>query len=155
MSDYIISLLCVAIFTGIITALIGAGPFYSSLKALCGLTVLLTVTTMLSPVLSSITDIVSKIPEIDELPESNVTDETVVHETAKYISIYTKDFICTRFGADKNILSVSTTLSTDENGNISIKSVTVNFTAKTDLNLQEISSVISETLMCECIVLSP
>ena len=83
MSDYIISLLCVAIFTGIITALIGAGPFYSSLKALCGLTVLLTVTTMVSPVLSSITDIVSKIPEIDELPESNVTDETVVHETAK------------------------------------------------------------------------
>ena len=155
MSDYIISLLCVAIFTGIITALIGAGPFYSSLKALCGLTVLLTVTTMLSPVLSSITDIVSKIPEIDELPESNVTDETVVHETAKYISIYTKDFICTRFGADKNSLSGSTTLSTDENGNISIKSVTVNFTAKTDLNLQEISSVISETLMCECIVLSP
>ena len=155
MSGYIISLLSVSLVTGIIISLIGSGAFHSSLKMLCALTVLLTMLNVFSPLLKSVSNIIISVPETEPPPEFDIGDEAVMEETGRYIGIYTKDLINAKYGVQKEKFSVNVTLSADNTGNVSIKSVTVIFTESVETDLNQISSFVSDTLMCECIILTP
>ena len=155
-SSYVFALIVVSVTTAIVSAAVEHTPFKSSVKTVCALSVLSVLITFFSPVISFLNDLTLDLPQEDTTPpEFSVTDETMIKETGKYICSYTEEMLVSRLDLDKDDFSVAITLDHDGESAVTIKTVTVTLHKAVNVSASRISELVSDTLICECLVIKP
>lgn len=154
LKDPLIELLFLAIASALILHLCSGAKSFGGLKMLCSLFMLLAVCNTISPLLTAISDLTFDNKNDAENIENDIYDKALISRSADYISQYTKELICSRFGISDEDISVGVTLIEDSDGNVAIRHVTVNLMSTVDCSAGEISELVNATLYCECTVLT-
>ncbi len=152
LKEPILNLLSISIITAVLLYICKNTSQAKPLRLLCSLFALLAIFNMISPLIITVTDIAFDTDDSPGLPtESN--DEILIEESAKYISIYTKDLIISRFNIEESAISVFVTLICNDEGEISIKNTTLEINSDIDVDSNQVADLVSNTLFCECIIL--
>ena len=146
-----ISLACTLIFI-----LVSKTKFQNSVKYICGITVLLSLVNVLSPLMRSLgtlADIDFSIDKSDE-DKNNTSEEIIINQSASYICQYVKTLLCQRFSVLPENVSVAVTLDSTDTENIIIKNITLSLKNTDESLYPQISQFVSDTVMCECLIIS-
>ena len=150
------NLIYVSLICTFITLLFSKNKFSGSIKYICGVSVLITSLTVITPFINSL----GKLINIDFSfesngnPDNNVSDSLIIEQSASYICEYVETLLSQKYGVSPEDVSASVTLDTGDKENVIIKTVTLSFN-NIDKNLYpEIARYISEILGCECTVIS-
>ncbi|MBR2474498.1 MAG: hypothetical protein IKB51_05670 [Clostridia bacterium] len=155
-SSYVYALIVVSVITALVSAIVFHSPFKGSVNTVCALAVLSTLISVFSPVISFLNEIDFKAqPDDTSPPEFSLNDETQIKETGRYICVFTEEMLVSRLGLDKDDFSVAITLDFDGENPVSIKTVTVTLNKNVSVSAAVISELVSDTLMCECLVITP
>ena len=153
LSHQILSVISVAAITSLIFAALGDSRFKEALKSICALAVLSALISSFAPVIEVITTLTSKNEQLEISPDHNVDNSVLINDIGKNLCLYTEDMLYTRFGISRDDCTVGVTINEDDGGNISLKTVTVEFLSVPPVSPALISDYITETLMCECIII--
>lgn len=138
-----------------ITILLSKTKFISSIRYLCGLLVLISLVTVLSPFFKAMGELIDiDFSANDDSDNSGTSDELIINQSASYICEYVKTLLCQKYSISSENVSVSVTLDSSNTDNIIIKNITVYFKNTDESIYPEIAKYISDTVGCECIVIS-
>ena len=151
---YINVLFSVVAVSSLVLFIVNGGQFYSALKSLCSLALILAIIGVLDPFLSSVVDISFQTTDKAPVTENGIIEESYVTECGRYIKDYTHEYISTKFDIDKHDFKVGVTLETN-GSEVKLKTVTVIFEHPPEIPSAIISSQVENLLMCECIILLP
>lgn len=150
------TLVYISLACTLISAFVCKTRFGGSVRYLCGISVLVALTTVLSPFLKSLGQLLeTDFSYADDDGDGNAaSDELIINQSAAYICEYIKSLISQRFSLSRENISVSVTVDTEDRESIIIKNVTASFINTDESLYPEIARYISDTVGCECIVIS-
>lgn len=130
--------------------------FCGSVRYICGICVLSALITVLNPLLRSVGGLVDiDLSYTEDIGDGNAaSDKLVTEQSAVYICEYVKTLIAQKYSLSSEDISVSVTLDAENRENIIIKSITLSFKNTDETLYPEIARYISDTVGCECTVIS-
>ncbi len=149
------SIILVSIVSSLLLIFLDGNKLKDKVKFLSGVLIISLIIQMLSPLMNELQKLVNIFPSdgdyIDQ-PSDDISQETVLKECARQMSVYIKDMICGKFELTEDEIHVSVSLE-NKNGTVNVKGITVSIT-KTHLQLgHEISSYVSSLMGTVCTVI--
>ncbi len=149
---YIISV-CLA--CSFVTLLVSKTRFNSAVRYVAGIVVLLSVVTILSPLISALGSLITIDFEIPDhvIEEPDGGSEDIIDNSAVYICRYTKTLISQRFGIPEDKITVSVSLDSTDINSIQLKNITVSLPGENSELFASVADYVSGTLGCGCTVI--
>ncbi len=150
------NLVYVSLICTLLTLLLSKSKFLSSVKYICGVSVLITVLTVIAPFINSLGELINIDFSIGEDGggDNDISDELIIKQSASYICEYVKTLISQKYGIPPENISAAVTLDISDKENVIIKNVTLSFKNTDESLYPEIARYISDTLGSECAVIS-
>ena len=150
------SAVCVSLACTLISLLMQNSVFKNAIKYVCGLCVLMSVISILSPVLKSIADLSVSFPDNGEDTEitDGVYNENVAVQSVRYICKYVKTAVAQRFDIESELITVSVTADTEGEDGIIIKSVTVALSSERTDVFSAVAEYVSSLVGSGCTVIA-
>ena len=144
----------VSVACTLVSLLMQGSVFKSVLKYVCGLCVLLSVLSILSPVLESITQLSAPFPDNEGETDTDNDEygDRVTVQSVKYVCQYVKTAVSQRFDIDAELITVSVTADTEGKDGIMIKSVTVALPSQRTDVFNAVAEYVSALVGCGCTV---
>ncbi len=150
------NLIFVSLICTFLTLLLSKNKFISSIKYVCGISVLITVLTVIAPLTNSLGRLINIDFTFNENGsiDNGISDNLIIDQSASYICEYVKTLLNQKYGILAENISASLTLDTGNKENVIIKNITLSFINTDESLYPEITRYVSESLGCECTVIS-
>lgn len=150
------NLIYISLICTFLTLLLSKSKFLSSVKFICGVTVLITALTVITPFVNSLGQLINIdfSFEDSESTDNELSENLIIEQSASYICEYVKTLISQKYGISEENISTSVTLDSSNIENVIIKNVTLSFKNTEEGLYSEIAKYVSDVLGCECTVIS-
>ena len=150
----LLSAISFSIISSLTVTLLGSTKFIKAVRFICSLFALLILLNVFKPFISAIKNITVDFDGDSYIDSSDIYSENLTKEAGKQICSSIKDAITAKFGLEKESFTVTATLEKNDVGEIEIKHVAVELLCKVPFDARLISDFVSQTLLCECTVLT-